>query len=128
MKVWETWKTAFDRWEGATAKVLEQAMQSRTLLAPAGTVLSAAMRARAGMERAGNAWWGALGLPTKTDQERTLHALNELQSQLFDLEEKLAALEEHGEAKRETSGPPQHGEARRPGKKRREARERQRIT
>ena len=30
-----------------------------------------------------------LGLPTKRDQERTLHLLNQLQSRLMDLEEKL---------------------------------------
>jgi hypothetical protein len=31
-----------------------------------------------------------LGLPTKRDQERTLHALNELESKILDLEERLA--------------------------------------
>ena len=34
-------------------------------------------------------WWSALGLPTKRDQERTLHALNQLESRLMDLEDKL---------------------------------------
>lgn len=118
MKAWEKWKSAFDKWEAATAKLLERAMQSPTLLVPTGTALSTAMRVRAGMERAENAWWGSLGLPTKSDQERTLHALHELQSQLFDLEEKLAALEEQGETKRESAHSPQHDDARRPAKKR----------
>jgi hypothetical protein len=35
--------------------------------------------------------WGAWGLPTKRDQERILHSLNQLQSKLIDLEEKLEA-------------------------------------
>ena len=34
-------------------------------------------------------WWGAMGLPTKKDQERALHAINELESRLLDLEERL---------------------------------------
>jgi hypothetical protein len=35
-------------------------------------------------------WWGAIGVSTKRDQERALHALNQIQSRLMDLEEKLA--------------------------------------
>jgi len=35
------------------------------------------------------AWWGAVGLPTKRDQERGLHKLNELESRMLDLEERL---------------------------------------
>jgi hypothetical protein len=34
-------------------------------------------------------FWGSLGLPTKRDQERALHKLNQLESRLLDLEEKL---------------------------------------
>ena len=37
-----------------------------------------------------NTGWGLMGLPTKRDQERTLHALNQIQSRLLDLEEQLA--------------------------------------
>ena len=35
--------------------------------------------------------WGQMGLPTKRDQERSLHLLNQLQSRIMDLEEKLQA-------------------------------------
>lgn len=118
MKVWETWKSAFDKWESATAKLLERAMQSPALLAPTGAALSTAMRVRAGMERAGTAWWGSLGLPTKADQERTLHALNELQSHLFDLEEKLARLEDRSDRARNEAGAPPATHAQRHAKKR----------
>jgi hypothetical protein len=48
------------------------------------------MKMKAASDKAMSAWWGALGLPTKRDQERTLHALNQLQSRLMDLEERLA--------------------------------------
>ena len=32
-----------------------------------------------------------VGLPTRRDQERTLHKLNQLESRLYDLEEQLLA-------------------------------------
>ena len=51
------------------------------------------MKSKASADKAAAAWWGALGLPTKRDQERTLHALNQLQSRLLDHEEKLAERE-----------------------------------
>jgi hypothetical protein len=47
------------------------------------------MKAKAAGDRAVAAWWGSMGLPTKRDQERTLHALNQIQSRLLDLEERL---------------------------------------
>jgi hypothetical protein len=34
-----------------------------------------------------------MGLPTKHDQERTLHALNQIQSRLIDIEDRLHAHE-----------------------------------
>jgi hypothetical protein len=48
------------------------------------------MKAKAQTDRFAAGWWGALGLPTKRDQERMMHALNQLQSKVIDLEEKLA--------------------------------------
>ncbi len=60
------------------------------VLEPAGHWLSAAMKTKAASDRAVAAAWGAIGLPTKRDQERTLHALHQIQSRLLDLEEKLA--------------------------------------
>jgi hypothetical protein len=87
---WDLWKKGFDAWENATAKYMEQWMKSPLVLGPAGTMLTAAMKAKAASDKAVAGWWGAMGLPTKRDQERTLHALNQLQSRLMDIEEKLA--------------------------------------
>ena len=36
-----------------------------------------------------DAWWSMWGLPTRRDHERTLHKLNQLESQLYDLQERL---------------------------------------
>ena len=91
MNPWKLWKKAFDQWEGATANVLEAWMKSPLVLEPAGHALSMTMRIKAATDRVVAQCWGAVGLPTKRDQERTLHALNKLESRLLDLEEQLAA-------------------------------------
>lgn len=86
---WDTFKKYFNSWEAKTSKVAEQWLKSPLVLEPAGACLSAAMRTKAASDKVVAAAWGALGLPTKRDQERTLHALQQIQSRLFDLEEKL---------------------------------------
>lgn len=88
--MWDQWKKGFDAWENSTAQYLEQWLKSPFLLGPSGTMLSAFMKAKAASDRAAATWWGLMGLPTKRDQERTLHSLNQLQSRLIDLEERLA--------------------------------------
>jgi len=92
--LWKIWKKGFFGWEAATARLAEEVLRSPLVLGPSGTMLTAAMRAKATGDRAAREWWGMLGLPTKHDQERTLHALNQLNSRILDLEEQLAALDE----------------------------------
>ncbi|HWM88522.1 MAG TPA: poly(R)-hydroxyalkanoic acid synthase subunit PhaE [Kofleriaceae bacterium] len=89
MSAWDVWKNGFDAWEQATARYLEQVLKSPAVLGPSGALLSAVMRTKAMSDKAVAAWWGAVGLPTKRDQERTLHRLNRIESRLLDLEEKL---------------------------------------
>lgn len=93
-QAFETWKKGFDAWEKETAGLMESLLRNPTLLAPAGKTLTAVMKAKALTDRAAAEWWGAWGLPTKRDQERALHALNELQSRILDLEEELADLKD----------------------------------
>jgi hypothetical protein len=83
------WKKAFDAWEKTTARYLETVLRNPAVLAPSGALLSALMKAKAAGDKAVHSWWGALGLPTKRDQERTLFALTQIQSRLHDLEERL---------------------------------------
>lgn len=90
---WTTVKQAFDAWESATAPMFEAWLKSPFVLGPAGNMLSAYSQMRATRERMMSAWWSTFGLPTRSDQRRALHAMNELQSRLIDLEEKLADLE-----------------------------------
>lgn len=87
--LWDNYKKGFDAWETTTAKFLETVLKSRAVLEPSGALLTGLMRVKAATDRASAMWWGAMGLPTKRDQERTLHALNKLESRLNDLEEKL---------------------------------------
>lgn len=91
---WKDFKRGFDTWEQLTAEYLEKVLQNPAVLTPAGTLLTFALRSKVATDKAAAAWWGALGLPTKRDQERTLHALNQLQSRLLDLEERLGEREE----------------------------------
>lgn len=87
---WDHWKKNFDTWENSTANYVEQWLRSPLVLGPMGAMLTAVMKTKAATDRATEAWWTAVGLPNRRDQERTLHALNQLQSRLLDLEERLA--------------------------------------
>ena len=91
--LWETWKKGFDAWEGATAKYFEGVLKNPLVLGSSGQLLTAGMKAKAKYENTVAQWWSSLGLPTRRDQERALHALNQMQSRLLDLEEKLADLQ-----------------------------------
>lgn len=90
--LWDTWKKGFFAWEDATAKYTEQLMKSPSLLGPSGMILGGAMRVKAAYDRAMSSAVGVLGLATKRDQERTLHALHQIESRMIDLEERLADL------------------------------------
>ena len=89
MSPWKMWKDGFDAWERTTADYLEAVLKNPGVLGPAGWLLTGAMKTKAATDQAVATWWGAMGLPTKRDQERTLHKLNQLESRLLDLEDKL---------------------------------------
>ncbi|MBX7191690.1 MAG: hypothetical protein K1X94_06520 [Sandaracinaceae bacterium] len=89
MPSFKQWKTAFDQWENASAEYSEKVMKMPSVLVPAGRVLTGIMKAKAVSDRMQAQWWSAWGLPTKRDQERTLHLLHQLESKIRDLEEKL---------------------------------------
>ena len=87
--LWDAFKKGFDSWENKTAVHLEKVLKNPIVLGPSGALLSVVMKAKARSDKAAASFWGSLGLPTKRDQERTLHALNQLESRLMDLEERL---------------------------------------
>jgi hypothetical protein len=93
MDAWETYKKWFNAWESSTAQYLEHWLKSPMMLEPAGAMLSAMMRGKANMDKSIAQAWGQVGLPTKRDQERTLHLLNQVSSKLTDLEERLMEME-----------------------------------
>jgi hypothetical protein len=90
MSLWETWKKGFETWEGKTAELMEGVLKRPAVLQPMGSLLTATMKVKAAGNKAVANLWSTVGLPTRRDQERTLHALNQLNSRLIDLEEKLA--------------------------------------
>ncbi len=85
--IWDMWKKSFTAWERATAAYMERILANPSVLEPAGAMLTAAMKAKAQADQAMSQFWSTLGLPTRRDQERTLHKLNQLESRLHDLEE-----------------------------------------
>ena len=87
--MWDQWKKAFDVWEAATAKWVEEWMKSPLVLGPSGAMLTVVMKAKKAADDVKEQVWAQAGLPTKRDQERALHMLNQLQSRIMDLEEKL---------------------------------------
>lgn len=86
---WQMFKERFSVWERATSAYLQVWLENPLVLEPAGAMMTAMMRTKAISDRALESWWGQVGLPTKRDQERALHALNELERRLLDLEERL---------------------------------------
>jgi len=87
--IWDTWKTGFHAWEQATTQYMEKVLSNPAVLAPTGAMLTVVMKTKAQADRAMTACWSALGLSTRRDQERSLHKLNQLESRLYDLEERL---------------------------------------
>ncbi len=87
--MWDRWKKGFDSWEDSTAQYLESLLKSPKVLTPSGALLSKVLRSKARADQLAARAWSAVGLPTRRDQERTLHLLNQLQSRILDLEEKL---------------------------------------
>lgn len=98
---WETYKKYFNAWEGPTAVWLEARLKSPMFLEPAAAGLSALMKVKAAVDEKTASFIGALGLPTKRDQERTLHALNQIQGRLLDLEDRLAEFSAAAEAQKQ---------------------------
>ena len=90
---WEVWKQGFTAWEQATAQYMEKVLSTPSVLGGASSVLTVVMKTKTATDRIKTAWWSALGLPTRRDQERLLHKLNQLESRLHDLDEKLAQQE-----------------------------------
>jgi hypothetical protein len=89
---YDEYKKGFDTWESLTAEYLEKWMKSPLFLTPMAAFLTHAMRAKGTRDKLMGAWWSAVGLPTKRDQERALYTLHRLESRLMDLEEKLDAM------------------------------------
>ena len=88
--MWSTFKKSFDTWERSAAASFQTALESPDVLGPAGWVLTGLAHLRDGRDRMVAAFWEELGLPTRRQQERTLHLLQQLDSRLLDLEDRLS--------------------------------------
>lgn len=104
--MWQMWKRGFDAWEQSTAKLLEQWLKSPAVLEPAGAMLTAAMKLKRQADDAMAQWWATAGLPTRREQERMLHLINQLTSRVMDLEEELVDAREAREVREAREAPP----------------------
>ena len=93
MDLFKTWKKGFDAWEKVTAEYMETVLRSPAILEPSGAMLGQVMKGWANANTQLAKFWGGMGVSTKRDQERALHALNQIQSRLLDIEERLQSLE-----------------------------------
>lgn len=89
MPINERFKRRFQTWEKATGAYLDEVLRSPSFTERMGAVLMQLVRAKKAARGLRGAAFGALGLPSRQEQERTLHALNEIRSKLLDLEERL---------------------------------------
>ena len=87
--IWDMWKQGFNAWENATAQYMEKVMSNPSVLGTSGAMLTAVMKSKAAADKLMSTVWSTIGLPTRRDQERSLHKLNQLESRLYDLEEQL---------------------------------------
>jgi hypothetical protein len=94
MNPWKIWKSGFDRWESTTAEYLDKALQSPAFLGPTGNLLKVVMKTKSTTNRAMARGWNALGKMSREDQDRALHRINDLESQILDLQEEIQELRE----------------------------------
>jgi len=86
--------TIYSTCERNTSKYFEKLFRDPTFLKFMGNSMDQMFKAKILNDDFFLSLWKQMLLPNKRDQERTLHQLNEIESQLFDLEEKL---EDEGE-------------------------------
>jgi len=79
----------YQTWEAQTAAYLEKLMRNSSLLQLSGGLLNGVLRSKIIVDDMMTATWKSLMVPTKRDQERALHLLNELGSRLNDVEERV---------------------------------------
>ena len=94
MTPWKLWKSGFDRWETTTAEYLESALQKASVLGPAASLLRVVMQAKIESSRMVDKGMRAIGLTSRDQQDRALHRINQLESQVLDLQEELQELRE----------------------------------
>lgn len=92
MSVWKIWKSGFDRWERTTSEYFDKALRSPAILAPSGSMLKAVMHTKSAATKLVGRGWNALGVTNREEQDRAMHRINQLESQLLDVQEELRVL------------------------------------
>ena len=94
MSAWKVWKSGFDRWESTTSEFLDKALRSPALLSPTGSLLKTVMHGKSTTGKLVGRAWKTLGLTNRDEQDLAVHRINQLESQLLDLQEEIRDLRE----------------------------------
>lgn len=94
MSTWKVWKSGFDRWERTTSEYFDKTLRSPAILGPTGTLLKAMMQTKGTTNKVLARSWHALGLTSRDEQDHAMHRINQLESQILDLQEELRDLQE----------------------------------
>ncbi len=85
-------REAFDVWEKHTARYWDQVLRNPLFLDMLGTNLRTSLGFQRAFQGILELTWRTWGLPTRYDQERTLHELNQLDTQIQQISRRMDAL------------------------------------
>lgn len=79
-------KQAFNLWERTTSACFEELARNSTFLSANGAGLNSVLNFKKIADMSSQYYLSSIGLPTRRDQERTLHLLQQIEGRLDDLQ------------------------------------------
>lgn len=86
----------FSEWEKKLAEFMDKRMRDPDFMSLVGRGISSSMDAKSAFDARMEEWFRSLNLPTKQDLEKIWSTLNNLETRVIDIEDRLSALEETG--------------------------------
>lgn len=85
----------FSEWEKKLAEFMDQRMRDPDFMNLVGKGISTSMDAKSAFDKRMEEWFRTLNLPTRHDLEKVWTTLNNLETRVIDIEDRLSALEEN---------------------------------
>jgi BMFP domain-containing protein YqiC len=83
----------FSEWEKKLAEFMDKRMRDPDFMSLVGKGISTSMDAKSAFDARMDEWFKSLNLPTRHDLERVWTTLNNLETRVIDIEDRLEALE-----------------------------------